>query len=384
MAGAIEGANGDADTSALVDDLAEAHEEYEARREAVSEIGEGNLQDLADAYDRATTLLDRYEERATGSGDFEAFVTFQSAFTEHAESLPEDLPKRAAFERAADRFDKRRLSTSDFERARETLSEAANLIARLDERRAAREQYRETRRAVVTRRDALDERIEESRRVRRYGRVDLDAPVEELQEPIVAYDEAVEEAFETFRREESTRVVLDFLASTATYPLVPFGQPPADLMEYVENDEAGTEPISKLLTYSEYSASKLDHYVESPRELQRHVATHRSYLTDLDAGPLTIGWPPPPADRLWWRARELVAVVSKFAPPAVVENLRAVRALARDDERYERLRETARARAALDAETRERLASGEVEREVAELEAERERLDEALSTYPTV
>lgn len=375
---------GRADAVALVDALDDAHEAYERRRERVDDIGERDLEALAEAHDRATTLLDRYETRATGSGDFEAFVRFQDEFTEHTESLPGDLPKRETFERAAEALDKRRLSAADFERARETLSAASELTTRLDERREAREQYRRTRRDVLTRRNALDERIEELAEVRGYGQADLDAPIEELRDPIAAYDDAVDDAFGAFRREASARAVLDFVASTAAYPLVPFRQPPEDLYRYVEEHGAGDEPIPKLLEYSEYSASKLDHYVDEPRELQRHVATHRTYLTNLSAEPLEIGWPPPPADRLWWRARELVATVSRFAPSEVVARLRGVRALARDEERYEHLREAAMARAALDTETRERLASGEIERELEEARTERDRLDEALSSYPAV
>jgi hypothetical protein len=382
MAGAAQ--RTDPDSSALIAELAETHEAYEAARERVSEIGESDLQELAEAHDRATTLLDRYEGRATGSGDFEAFVRFQSSFSDHAESLPENLPRRGAFERAAERFDKRRLSATDFERARETLSEATELTARLDERREARERYRSARRAVAERIEVLDERIEDAEQVQRYGQADLDAPVEELRAPIAAYDEAVGDAFEAFRREESARVVLGFITSTAAFPLVPFDQPPGDLIEYVEDSEAGASSIPELLTYSEYSASKLGHYVAEPRELQRHVATHRTYLAGLSADPLQVGWPPPPADRLWWRVRELVSVLSRFASADVIGKLRALRALAGAETRYERLRGAARARAELDAATRERLASGEVSRELEALRAERERLDEALSTHPAL
>ena len=375
-------ADTDADIETLIDALAEAHASYESARERVSEIGEGELEELTTAHEQARTLLDRYEDRATGSGDFEAFVRFQSEFADHAESLSEDLPHRGAFERAAERFDKRRLSTTDFERARETLSEARETAARLDERQDAHERYRAARRALLEHRDALDDRIEELERVQQYGRADLDAPVEELREPIAAYDEAVREEFEAFRREESARVVLGLLASTAAFPLVPFDQPPADLREYVEESEAGTESIPDLLTYSEYSDSKLDHYVESPRELKRHVATHRTYLTNIDAEPLSIGWPPPAADELWWRARELRSVLGRFAAEEPIGKLRTVRTLARDEERYEHLHRAARARTALDAETRERLASGEIDRELETARSERDRLEEALSTYP--
>lgn len=368
--------------SELLEDLEASHEAYERRRDRVDEIGENDLRELDGAYDRATSLLDRYEDRATGTGDFEAFVSFQSAFSEHVEDLPADLPERDAFERAAETLDKRRLAERDFENARETLTTVGETVARLDDREAARERYRNARRGVLGRRDELEERIEELERVQRYGRADLDAPIERLHDPIVAYDEAVNEAFDRFRREAGARTVLSFVATTKAYPLVAFRQPPDDLGRYVGNHEAGTEPIPKLLEYAEYSASKLDHYVVEPRELKRHVATHRTYLTNLDAVPLEIGWPPPPADRLWWRVRELVAVVSRFAPEDVLVKLRRVRALARDRKRYERLREAALAREALDADTRERLRNGEVKRELERRRRERDRLEDALAAYP--
>jgi hypothetical protein len=369
------------DIDALVDTLAEAFEEYERRRERVEAIGEDDLKALANAHDRATALLDRYAGSATGSGDFEAFVSFQEAFSEHVESLPTDLPERAAFERANERFDKRRLSTGDFERARETLGEAGALAGRLSERREAYERYREARRAITTRRDEVDERLAELRRLERYGQADLDAPIDDLREPITVYNRAATEAFGTLRDGTSARTVLGLVAATRAFPLVPFARPPSDLEGYVETSDAGTEPIPDLIEYSGYSVSKLGHYVENPEELRRHVSVHRTYLVDLDATPLTIDWPPPPARELWWRARELTSVLARFDATDALARLRAVRAFAGERERYERLREAAQAIETLDEAARARVASGAVEGEITRLASERDRIEEVLATY---
>lgn len=367
----------------LLDDLTTAHEAYERRREAVAEVGETSLEALATAHDRATSLLDRYEGSATGTGDFEAYIEFRDAFGEHVEALPEDLPRREAFERAEETLDKRRLSERDFERAREALADAGELADRLDARREARERYRSVRRAIESRIGQLDERIAELERTAELGRADLDAPIETLREPIAAYNAAVRDAFDAYLRETSAREVLAFVATTTAYPLVPFDRPPEDLAVYVREASAGAEPIPRLLEYSEYSISKLGHYVDAPRELKRYIATHRTYLRNLDADPLVVDWPPPPADRLRWRCRELIAVVGRFAPEPAVERLRAVRASTRDPE-YERLRDAAHAHATLDPDVKERLANGRVERDLEAAREERDRLAAALSEHPTV
>ena len=369
------------DTAALVDELDAVHDAYADANERVVDHGEESLKAVAAARDRATTLLDSYEERATGTGDFEGFIEFQERFDDLVEDLDDDLPRREAFADANERFDKRRLSTTDFAAAREALAPTADLEAVLTERESARRKYRETRRRVVNHRDELDERLAELEHLRALGDADLDAPTEELREPIAAYDERVERAFRDFRSEASVREVLRFVATTEQYPLVSFRPPPADLREYAARSEAGTESVSRLLDYAGYSPSKLDHYVENPQELKRNVAVHRSYLDGLDATPLKVGWPPPPAAELWWRARELVAVVGRFAPDGTVAALRTVRALARE-ERYERLRRAAEARAELGTEQRTRLADGDVAREHERVRAERDRLEAALSAHP--
>ena len=365
-----------------VSKLETADDRLRAIEAEIDDVGEDRIETVADAYRQATRLLDRYAESATGSGDFEAYLTFQSEFIGLVDELPEDVPHREAFEAASDRMDKRRLSESDFAFARETLEPASETASLISDREDARSAYRDARRAVQRRASELDDRLEELERLQRLGEVDLDAPVEELRNPIETYNEAVRADFQRFRREASAREFFDFVETTERYPFVEFETPPSDLREYVDSYEAGTESVAQLLDYADYSASKLSHYVDDAGALQTNVAVHRTYLERLTADPLTVGWPPESAGVLRHRSEELVAVVGRFASEETVALARELRALT-DDERYEQLRTAAAARDELTEEERERVASGRVADELAETRTDRERLAEALATYPS-
>ncbi|MFC4548700.1 MULTISPECIES: DUF7118 family protein [Halorussus] len=364
--------------------LAEAADELERADDRIEEYGAATVDSVAAAYDEATDLLNRYEGKATGTGqeNFKNFIEFQDRFAALVGRLDDDLPAGDAFEAANDRFDKRRLSESDFERARADLEPAGDVAALLDRRDEALAAYREARRDVAARRREVDREIRDREHLLELGEADLDAPVEELRNPISAYDDAVDEAFAEFKRGSSAREVLAFVAATRDYPLVEFDRPPESLVEYVREREAGAESIPKLLEYARYSNSKLDHYVGDPQALKRAVATNETYLERLDARPLRIDWPPRSAADLRWRIEELISVVSKFAPEETVARLREIRQFTRDEERFERLRTAARAREELSDDERERLAGGAVESELAELREQKETLNEALAEYP--
>ena len=366
---------GEGDVDERLTELVDAAAAYRDAVTAVDAVGDADV--VADAYDRATRLLDRYERSATGTGDFQSYIEFRDEFIAYVEGLPEELSRREAFEAADERVDKRRLSASDFDAARRALAPAREVVDTLDDRAAARERYREARRAVVEARDARDDRIDYLEHLLDLGAADLDGPVDELRDPIEAYDRAVRDAFESFKGGASAVSVLSFVADTAAYPLVDFPQPPAHLLDYVRSHEAGDEPIPKLLEYAGYSRSKLSHYVGEVDALKRAVATNQTYLERLSADPLTVGWPPPPAGRLRWRARELVSVVDCFADESVVAHLHDLRDVARQ-ERYGPLRESAVARYELTDEERARLVEGSVEPELERLRAERARLAAAL------
>ncbi|WP_256295851.1 DUF7118 family protein [Haloarchaeobius salinus] len=363
--------------SEAVERLQRAREAVESAEAAVERHGRDELETVESAYDSATKLLDRYEDTATGTGDFQSFVRFQDEFATTVEELDDDLPRRAAFEEALDAVDQRRLSESDFAAAREALEPARELVEIRQQERDARTELREAERGAKRRLQELADAIAEHERLLELGEADLDAPVERLRGPVEEYDEAVVAAFTDYRTDVSARELLEFAASAAHYPLVGVQEPPADLVEYVESHEAGTETVPRLLELADYSPSKLDHYVDDSTALKRAVATRQTYLDRLDGSALQLDWPPGPAAELRRRCEERITLVSRVADEDVVATLRTVRELTWDDE-YDRLRTAAVALDELDAEGRERLASGSVADELAALRGERETLQDAL------
>ena len=365
----------------LLDDLDRAASAYERACERVESAGEARLERLEDHYEDLTDLFDRYEEQATGDGDFKVFIEFQEAMATFIERLPEDLDERERFEEVDDVMQQRRLTEKDFDRAREIIDPVAEEVGLLEERRATEERYRKLRKRARSRIRDLDEHVADLADLQDLGEADLDAPVERLREPIDAYNDAVTDAFAAFKREADAREVLDFVARTTAFPLVGFRDPPEALVEYVETHEPGTEPIPQLLEYADFSTSKLSHYVDDPDALKRAVATSQTYLRRLDADPLTVDWPPPDEDVLGWRVRELIQVVGRFADDDVLVALRTVRGLPSETD-YERLRRSARARSQLTDEERDRLASGAVADELDRARDAREQLADRLDELP--
>jgi len=365
------------DTEALAAELREARAEREAVEERIAEYGEQSVRAVDDAVDEALALLARYEGSATGTGDFEAYLELQSRFLELVESLPDELPERERFEEANEALDKRTISESDVEHAREALSIAGEVAGLLDERETAQQRVDDAEHAVVTRLSAVEDRLDELDRLRELGEVDLSAPTERLTEPIERYDSAVREAVEEYRSEAPARELLGFLETTRLYPLVEFEPPPEELVTYVESHPAGQESVTTLLNYAEFSQSKLDHYVEDTTAFRTTVPVHRTYLDRLGAEPLTVGSPPPTADELRHLAAELVSVVGRFAGEETVALARELGSLARKPE-YDRLREAAVAEEALSPEQREAVRTGVHEVEYERLAVERERLSALL------
>ena len=360
------------------EDLRDAAAELVAARDAVADHGGvEQLKTVASALREAERKLDGYEESATGTGDFQSYVRFQEEFATVVEALDDDLPERDAFEAALECTEKRRLSVSDFEAAREALGPARDLASLRERLSSARAEFADARRQATDRLQAVEDGIEARERLLELGDADLDAPVENLREPVTAYDDAVTDAFASFRREASAREVVAVLADAAAYPLVDVEAPPAELREYVDARDAGEHTIPELLEYAGYSQSKLEHYVDDPTALRTAVGTRQTYLKRLDGSGFTIGWPPPAAETLQYVTRELLSVVPGFASEDVAATLQSVREKAWDDD-YERLRTAAVALAELGDADRDRLASGDVAAERDALERERDDLRAAL------
>jgi hypothetical protein len=367
-------------------DLRDAANEYVEVREQVESVteqdqkqrSEQDLEDVSEAYREVISLFERYEERATDWDDFEGYVEFQSELVDLIDDFPDDLLAREAFETVEERLHQRTLSGSDFEKARSDLQPANEYASLYDRLEKKRERYQDARYVVNRRRDELDERIDHLERLEQFEQTDLDAPVERIREPIQTYNETVRENFQTFVHEESTREVLSLVETTDAYPLVDYRQPPSALREYIETHPTGTESITTLLEYAEYSRSKLDHYVEDAQALLSAIDTNQTYLSRLDGGPLELAWPPSPPSLLRFQVRERIAVVGRFAPEETVILLRNLRELSKDPE-YAHLRESALARNELSDDERERIKDGTVERDLEEARTERQRLNEALN-----
>ena len=321
-------------------------------------------------------MLDRYAEDAVGTGDFGSYLEFEGRFAD-AVDVDADAFAADAFAAADEAVDKRRLTERDFAAAREALEPASEAVDLLEEREGAAAAFREARKVAEDARDALADRLEELRTAASMADADVEADLGRLREPVDAYNEAVQTAVESALRERSAREVFDFLERADATPFVDVDLPPADLRSYVDEHDAGTEPIPTLLEYAAYSNSKLEHYVADPGALRTAVAVHRTYLDRIDAEPLTLSWPPAPGKALPYEIDELIPLVSRIADDAPVATLRELREFARTDE-YDRLRRAAAVRDALDDRDYELVASGAIDDRLADAEQTLEIIDAVL------
>ena len=363
--------------STVLADLETAHDRFRAATERLAPLSPAEADTATDACRTAEQLMDTYEERATGSGDFAGYVQFRARIDDLVDSIPADHPLRSAFEDMADAVDKRRLSSRDFDRARAALDPVHEVADVLAERAAAREEFDSAKRAVRRSLADVDRRLEELDEMLALADVDLDRSTESIEAPIARYNAAVEEEYDSYLDSTPARTVLDDRRHARWFPLVPVDPPPTPLVETLDRLETSLT-IPELLEYAEYSRSKLGHYVDDPDALRTAVRTDRTYLERIDATPYRIAWPPSPALVLRHRCRELASVIGRFAADETIAALREVRLATRPPDRFDALREVAHADAALDAEQRDRLRRGEVAAERTELESVRARLDAAL------
>lgn len=367
-----------------VDRLEEARKTVEEVRENAGPDVE-SLATVAEAYREITTVFDRWEDRATDFDDFEGYVRFRDDLAETLSAIPDSVPHASTIEDAAETVKTDSVTSSlskrDFEAARDELEPLRADTERYETLQSARESYRTAYRDLRRRLDELDTKRDDLRRLRRLAEADLDAPVEVLRDPIEAYNRTVEDSFASFRRESPARRILSFVEATKQYPLVSFDSPPDDLLEYVRTEAAGEHTLDELVEFSEYTRSKLDHYVDDADLLKRRIATNRTYLDRLSAEPLTIEWPPPPADELRFLVNELVSIVDRFAEGETVATLRTVRQLAYRDE-YEHLRTAAVARDQLTDAERARIVEGTLEADLESVERSIDRLERILESAP--
>lgn len=370
------------DTPDHLEALEMAHDEYRSLTADIESIGRDHLEEFANLVIDLDRLVEQFEDRATGTGDFGGYIAFREQVTSLVENAPDDVPHREELERIAETADKRRLSEGDFETIRHTLSDIRPTSRLIDREEEARLAYRDARREAISHRNEIDDRIDELKELRALADVDFDAPIEDIQEPIEGYNAAVRSAFQAYIQQTPASEVLDLFSLTDTYPLVSMEAPPDRLCDYLEElPEALTVP--ELLEYADYSRSKLDHYVDDPEALKTAVSADRTYLERLSANPFEIEWPPPSASVLTWTVRELISITGRFADEECLAALRNVRACVRERDRFDQLREVALARTRLDDAERERIQSGELEDEREQLISQRDRLEAALEEYPS-
>ncbi len=388
----------------VVAELEAAFEHHQIIDSEINEIGERNLKAAADGYRNATRLLDSYEETAVGSGDFSSYLEFQSQFLSLIEQLPDSAMAAEGFQRASDRMDKRRLKTSDFDFAREAIEPASEATALLTRREEAADAYRSARHEAKTTLKDLEADRKRLEELQTLGDLEVSVSLKPLREPIEAYNDAIAEAFETFRKTQPARELFELLAAAADRPLVGISRPPRELAEYIATAPAGQEPLSTLRTYAEYSPSKLQHYVEDPGALRTNVAVHQTYLDRLGSEPLTIEWPPAEAGVLRARLEELAPIVRRLdravaadsdtdadetddnadstdESDSSVEFYRRQLARFTRREEYDRLRDVAVARAELDDHEFELVSSGTIDSELEAVESALEAVEAALETY---
>ncbi|NUE01356.1 hypothetical protein HUB97_02475 [Halorubraceae archaeon YAN] len=339
--------------------LTEATATVDAVQAEIDEHGEERVVATADAYRRAIRLLDQYEETATGTGDFKSYLQFQSSFLDFVSELSEEIPAYEGFSNASDRMDKRRLSQKDFDYARDEVAPARTFVELLEQRSEAIDAYRTARSGAKTRLKELRSAEKEYARLTDLTDYNLDVPIDELKEPIEAYNNAVTDAFTQFKTNENARKLFNFIQATKSFPLVNFEQPPPELIEYIQTEDAGEKPLPKLLDLVDYSSSKLDHYVSDPGALRTNVAVHRTFLDRITAEPLTIEWPPAEANELQFRLKELSSVTRKLGDESLEGYLRTLRRLTNNPD-FTTLRDAAAAKEELDDETLSRIVSGEI------------------------
>ncbi|WP_332898967.1 DUF7118 family protein [Haladaptatus sp. CMSO5] len=364
--------------------LKRADAELQDIDERIAAIGRDNLNEVADAYTAFSSVLDRYEDRATDRDDLQGYIEFREQMAEVLSSVSAELPHYDAFTAADDELTTSVtsvLKNANFDRARSQLEPAREIAELRSREQDVRDTYRTARNELQKHQRTLETQLDDLERIKRLGEADLDAPVSLLREPIETYNDAVAEAFTSFKQTASARAILQLVAETTAYPLVEYRPPPENLHDYVHESAVGEESLNRLLDLAGYSPSKLDHYVDTPQAFRSNVATNQSYLRSLSANPLQVSWPPVSADALGWHMRERIAVVGRFASDEVVARARAVRDLGHRDD-YEQLRTSASAREELSAEERTRLQDGAVERDCKEHRESLDAVRETLAAYP--
>lgn len=366
-------------TERALNNLEAAREQKQAVDGEIASVGESMVIAAADEYERAIQLLDSYQDSATGTGNFQAYVEFQDRFIGLVEELPKSIPEREAFEIAADRLDQRRLNKSDFEAARKDLAPVATYRELLNQRQEAADALASAEREVSQARQAVTEAIEYYKLLCSYSDVDFSVSTTALSEPISEYNDSVHQDFTEFYETASISAVISFLERTESFPLISYQAPPQDLSQFIRQSPDAGDSIPTLLEYADFSGSKLDHYAADPALLQTTVGVHRTYLERLSAEPLSISIPPPAAGRLQFFTSEAISVLGRFAREETIAAIRTVRDITFEPV-YNKYRLALAAEVNLSDAARQLLKNKRAEAGKKELLSLQETIDSALNT----
>lgn len=306
----------------------------------ISTVGETTARETRQFYDRLIGLMDRYEEPATGTGEFQEYVDFQEAVADLESDLETaDVTDRTSFEDAIARFERRIIREKDFRRARSDLDgvrDIVNAVERAEQiaSRLANERGRLTSRL----RDLRHERSRLESRI-----ADLEAVADVDPTPLAAaldtYNEGVRADFEAFVAEASALGVARVGQKAATFPLA--GVPPIRndaAFDVLEEIGLGEESVPTVLEYAGYSDSKLSHYVDRPRAIRKNLPV--TWFETIDGDDFTIT-PDLSGAEVRHRAPALAKVIDAFASPETISHLRHLRDLAVSGE-YERMQQARR------------------------------------------
>lgn len=358
-------------------DLDEAIQELTQKRRTLREEGIEEVREARGLYHELQRYIDRYREPATGHGDFESYIEFQSVLAEIEEQLDGGVYGERGFRDAIQRFESRTLREKHFRRAENDLQGVRETVEVLERVEEIEDELRSERGRLGKRRKELEREIDDLERGIREASEAPDADASRLESLLDSYNEAVEREYESWLSSAAAREVVGHVYRASGMPLIEAEGVDRSTVEALEVSEVGDESVERLLELAEYSDSKLQHYVDDPTRFRSELPTAWFRVADAEPYKLSPDMQEGVVERL---VPELVRVVSEFASERTIEVLREIGDLARCG-RYSGMRRALMARqttGGVDAESLQEEKQG-MERELDQVRDDLERIDEALS-----
>lgn len=357
-------------------DIDETIEVLGRKRSTLRDEGIEAVREARDIYHDLQRYIDRYREPATGHGDFESYIEFQSVLAEIEEQLDDDVYGERWFRKAIQRFESRTLREKHFRRAEKDLQEIRELVEAFerameleDELRSERGRLRKRRRELQNEIKRLESRIRDAREA-------PDADASRLESLLDKYNKSVEREYGSWLSSAPAIEVVRHAYRASRMPLVEADGVDGRSVEALQESGVGDESVERLLEFAGYSDSKLQHYVDDPRTFRDKLPTAWFRVADAEPYKLSLDMEEGVVERL---VPELVSVVSEFASERTIEVLRQIGDLARNG-RYSEMRQALEARQRTGGEDVESLLEEKqsLEREVEDVEEDTQRIEDAL------